>query len=144
MTTSNTTCVPLSSFTSDLVETIAGPDCDAELGAARARPFSPYTPCIPTPPLAGEVLLACVLTCVSPLPGFIPGVLATVVMGPTVPMVVARVVALLVERVVDDDRLPDCPGRGLVTLSVGGGIIWSGSSTRDLLTTGGAKACTIA
>lgn len=135
--------MPLSSFTSDFVEMIAGPDCEDELGAASARPFSPYTPCIPTPPLADDVVLACVLMGLNPSPGFIPGVLATVVMGPTVPMVVARVVALLVERL-DDDRLLDCPGRLLLTLSVGGGIIWSGSSTRDLLTTGGAKACTMA
>src|SRR6185437_5931845 len=135
----------LSNFTSDLVEIIAGPDSTAEPGAARARPLSPYTPCMPTPALAGAVVLACVLARLNPSPGVIPGVLPTVVMGPVVPMVVASVVAVLVERLEDEEcRLLDCPGKLLPTARVGGGIIWSGSSTRDLLWTGGARACTMA
>jgi hypothetical protein len=107
-----------------LVETIAGPEFVPGAGGRSSRFFNPYTPCIPTPPLI-TVLLPPLpnLIVLIESPGFMPGVLCTVAMGPSMLTELDIVVAVFEVR---PEPRPPVAIEPPPTLSTAGGIIWSG------------------
>ena len=145
-------CVPDSSFTLSVLETITGPGVLVVVPEVRLRPFNPKTPRGLPISMAVPLEVVSRLTAALPVAAWVAGDCLTV-SGVCVAVMLFGCDIALGGGVAAGDRPADEPVErvpvfGLELLRspiiIEGGSICEGSSTRDLLITGGLTECTTA